>query len=310
MPRSFNPSTDQIRCRVYGSTALPQIAAADFGSLDTLAAALPIGEEISGTGTLANAVVLVYKLLRELGIDEADIDVAAFQALEPTSPAVGLAHPAEAVSEEKTNKDLILRILQADLLRLFIDQDGKWTITRRAPFGAADSEIDDTSILQNSIRYTFNYDDIASIVSLKYLIGEETYRFVKATGFPRRVYMDSRVATSAEQNTARYLHLIQKTINYEVPLLREVDADIVSKRLAYIFAERKGRIEIGAKNEFFDSNIDDTVNVKRTALPGSAFEPLTEREQKAKILERRRSTESVNIVLDDQKGIEDNSGGW
>lgn len=310
MPRKFNPSTDTVRCRVYGPEDLPQISASDFGSVDTLGAALPAGELLSGTGTVTNAVVLVYKLLRELGVAEADIDTAAFQALESDAPAIGLAHPASGLDEEQTYKQLLLRILQSDLLRLYIDQNGKWTITRQGPFGAADSEIDDTGITRNAISYEFDYRDISSIVSLRYLIGEGTYRFIKATGFPRVVFMDVRIATTAEQDSARYLHKIRKTRTYDSVLLREAEATVLADRLAFIFSERKGRISISTKNEFFDSEIDETVNVKRTALPGSAFNADTVREQKGKILERRRSLESVNIILDDQKGIEDNSGSW
>ena len=104
------------------------------------------------------------------------------------------------------------------------------------------------------------------------------------------------------------MHGVKKQRTFNTYLLEASDAATLATRLADIFGDRKGRFTIRSKNRFFSNKISDVLEVNRTALPGFSFDKKTLRTRTFNILEIDKGLDSTTMVLDDQRGIEENSG--
>ena len=64
------------------------------------------------------------------------------------------------------------------------------------------------------------------------------------------------------------------------------------------------------KNRFFDSQINDVIRISRDRQPGFSFSDGTDQNRDGVIVSAFKGLNEIEIELDDQKGIEDNSGSW
>lgn len=293
MPRNLSPS-DQIIVKVYGTKELPQEGGGDFGSLD------------SEKNVLVNPVARIYQFLRELNIPEAEINVTQFTSLEASvQEKVSTINVQNSTDSFRTYKDLILIYLKSSLLRLYLDEDGLWSISQLGPLGAASLTLEDNDMAPvGTFRYEFNYDDIYSKITIIGDISE-----LERAPLPDSAPIE-QITKSAVSGLAEFFHSSSKVFEQETGLMDDADFDRVLKRYKFALEDRRGQLTIGAKTRIFDTNIDDVVDIQRTKMPGFDFDSTIDRIKSFAVREKRRNLKSVTLVLDDQQGIEDNSGSW
>ncbi|RLC38717.1 hypothetical protein DRH27_01560, partial [Candidatus Falkowbacteria bacterium] len=144
---------DALYCRIYGQKNTVTLGGPSFGA------------DSAETGNLTQGVVVLFELLKNLGLTEAEIDAAGFTALQGSiTDEIGLAIPESSGNDFPTYKSLITSIMQTILGKIYIDDDLKWTVSITGPAGAVDKTIAEDEILDASIRYNFDYRDIVSDV--------------------------------------------------------------------------------------------------------------------------------------------------
>lgn len=282
MPQTLSP-TDDIFCTVYGRTNNVTLSGGAFGTDDEF------------TANLTSPAVILYHILKsKLGFGEAGINLTSFTDLltDTGDEAVGFAIPETSNGRFPKYKEVILKLLQTMLVRLFLDDDIKWTAVQIAPLGVADADIDQEEILDNSLSYNFSYKDILSDIIVEYGFAEKS-----ATTTNEKTRQVTKTS-----DTALYLHDVSKSKTFDSLHFRQADADNLATKISFFYGEREGRLSLSVKNAFFNTLLGDTMSVTRDNLPGSDFKFTVEESQK--------SLRRVNLVLNDQKGIEDNSESW
>ena len=121
---------------------------------------------------------------------------------------------------------------------------------------------------------------------------------------------ESYSTVSATSEIALKLHNVSKTKNETSLWIFETEAQEYADRLSFIFGDRRGTITLKSKNRFFNSELSDVINIERVSLPGYDWDSQTVFNRDTKIIELEKSKQTITITLDDQKGIQDNSGGW
>jgi hypothetical protein len=189
------------------------------------------------------------------------------------------------------------------LLKLFLDNDGKWKVVESGPMGSYSKSIDDKEILKASFTYDFAYEDIISDVFVRYRQREVSEKYVLSDES-----FDGRVSSSSD--TAEYLHLVKKQKTYTSYHTLDAEAQTYCDRLKYALGDRQGSLTFQAKNRFFDNFISDVLRVDRTRLPGYAYDKDVSRTRDVIVQSTDKTLERVTLQTNDQKGIEDNSGSW
>jgi len=294
---TFNPSSDLIYCRAYGPRSssfdiFPQLKGAKFGS------------DSDDSLVQSNGIVILYSLLRMFaGIPESEIDVDTFESLEATlTTEVGFAIPEDHGANFPRVRQSVNDVCRSLLLQIFLDSDGKWSLAEIGPAGSADKTVDDEEIL--SISQSFDYDDILSDIFIKAGKGDVNRDTNELSG---DWYVISKSATS---DNALYVHKIKRQKTFKTLHSIESEAQTYADRLAFILGERRGVLSFSAKHRFFDTEIGDITTVSRPRLPGFEFDSSIDRTRDYAIRATDKNLNRVKIELDDQKGIEDNSGSW
>lgn len=295
IPATFSPN-DRIYCRLYGDTGATALAL--FGGLFTFPA-----DDMSMGGTLTNGIAIIYALMKIASIVDTDIDLASFQSLSGTvTDPLGFAIPATTSENFPTLKNLFAQLCQTLLLRVYLDENRDWTIKQIGPLSTYDYTIDDTEILKESFSYEFDYKDLVSNVIIEYGAREVADEVSRIGGSVRTI--------SAQNNTTIYLHGTKKQKTFQSLHFKSAQAQVLARRLSYLLGERRGVARVKAKNRFLPTLIGDTIQVSRTRLPGFPFDSDTERTRKFVTNATDRGLAEIVLTLDDQKGIEDNSGSW
>lgn len=299
-PETFDPKKHKIVCRVYGTASLDTY----YGVPDTVGMISPDG------GIASQAISLLYFLLLSAGIKKQDIDNDSFQFIEGNSysnHSLGVAIPAN-VSDltPLTVRELIGDVLESCLWRLgYIETSSgvKIGLTEVGPFlSAPDYTADEQDFLE--FQYQADYSDIYGAVRARYKIQELT----RDGGAGNN---DAAFYVYQISHNGRDLHLSNKI--YSLNLLQYVDseADEMVKRYAFILGERRGVYQIVLGSNFINkAQIGPTYSVLRKKLPGFEFDSEIDRQRQLNIVEVQKSASAVIIVLEDQKGIQDNSGEW
>lgn len=285
--------TDFVHCRVYGQKNQSTLGGSGFGA------------DSDEYGNLTQAVVITWELLKTyLGLAESELDTAAFTSLQSSvADQIGFAVPRSASQNFPSFRNLLGEILQTGLFKIFIDDDGKFSMVQTGPAGAVDKSIEDDEILAGSFKYRFDYKDIRSDIIVGYdgkevnalnqQVSDLSYLNVRASSD-----VATRLHNITKQRTVRSLHLI------------ESEAQTLADRLSYATGDRSGIIEWQTKNRFFDSELSQNIKTSRSRMPGFEFNTNTLRDREAIVLSSSKSLDRIAISLDDQKGIEDNSGSW
>lgn len=290
MPETLKPG-DDIFCTVYGRTNNVTLSGGSFGSND------------ADTANLTHPAVILFHLLKtKLGLGESSLNLTSFQTLltDLGSEAIQLVIPKDVTGSFPNIKDLINEILQTSFIKIFLDSDLKWKVEKTKPMVTESKTIQSDEILLNSFSYTFDYKDIISDVIVEYNRQEKSF-----TTSGERV--DSVTAVS---QLAKYVHGVDKQKTFNSLHFKSVDAQLMADRLSFVLGDRSGEINFQSKNRFFDSYLSDIVLIQRDKMPGQEFIRDTLRDQKGVLQEISKTLRTVNINLNDQKGIEENSLNW
>lgn len=292
MPSTLSVN-DRVFGRIYGRMNDVTIGGGAFGGND------------AETNNLTHPVVILYDILKsQVPLDEDLINLTSFQGLETgNTEAVGFAIPDKKGGSFPNLKTIVNEILQTTLIRLYIDDDLKWKVTRLAPLGTAVKSTDDEEILRDSFQYTFSYADTLSTVVVQYAEAENNPSEPSSSG-------GRLLSISQDSDVAVYLHRIKKQKTFGSLHFRSADASVLASRLRYYLGDRKGEIRMNHKNRFFDTLINDSIEVSRTKLPGYSFDGETAFSRKFSVTDITKGLRVVELTLEDQKGIEDHSGSW
>lgn len=290
MPNTLSPN-DKVFCRVYGRANDQTFNAVPFGSND------------SKTGNLANPALIAYDLLKNIaGVPESKIDSASFSAsITANDFPVGFAIPDTSGSDFKDIKQYMIDLMKPIFGNVFV-KDGKWTLTYIEPITAASHNIDETEIIEDSFSHNFDYSDIISDVIVQYFIGEVS-EIISVSG-------NQTSQVSASSDVAKYVHEVNKSITQKSPHIYSEDAQVYADRLSYMMGDRRGTIELTCKNKFFGVEIADILNVDRAAQNGYSYDPDVLQSRKALVISTDKSIRGVKLVIDDLKGVNDNSTNW
>lgn len=276
---------DQIGCRVYGKQNNVTLGGSPFG-----------GEDTKLGNLTALPVILFDILVNFLGLPESEINTSSFTTLlGDTTEPIGFAIPKNRDSNFPKYKDLILDIIKSGFVKFYPDFSMLWKVTQTKPIGTISKSLDSEEILDKSIKYKFDYKDIASDFVVKYGFQEVSNNFKQV---------------SQSSDIAKYLHEVTKSLTVESLHIFEEDAQLLADRLAFVFGDQQGEIKLDLKGRFFDEIIDSDLTVNRTRLPGFEFDKDIERSRNFSIIDIDKSLRQVRLIMTDQKGIEENSADW
>lgn len=286
-------SNDTIYCRVYGAKCSATLGGSPFGA------------DSPETGNLTAGAVLLWELMRgPVGLAEADLDMAAFAALAGNADdELGYQVPFRLGENFPRLRDLVTKLGLTMLLKVYLNDDGKWSVAQTGPLGAAAKSIDDTEILWKRLAYRIDYTDLLSDVFVNYAASEVTSR--------GQVGAELAYSTARSTSTvAIRLHRTVKQRTFESLHFLAAQAERLADRLRFYFGDRQGRLVLTTKQRFFDSDIADVVDVSRTRMPGYVLDEDVERTRSFAIVGLSKTLNEIELTLDDQKGIEDNAGDW
>lgn len=304
-PLSIN---DTIYCRVYGDKSVDTLSGGAFGSND------------QSTGGLSQGIVILYRILKTyFGLAESEIDITTFTTLQASIlDTVGFTIPFESEQSFPLYKDILLKLMQTLLLRFGKNASGLWTIRQIKPLTASTKTIEDDEIIREQVSYTFSYSDIVSNFTGEYDFREVgdygrvlNYRPTERTSRQVPTVSKSEVRqVVATSNNAIYKHGINAQKSYSSLHYSSTYAQTLINRISYALGERRGILKIVVKNRFFDVVLGDTITISREQLPGFAYVFGTLNSKNFVLIESSKSISGVTLILEDQKGIEDNSASW
>jgi hypothetical protein len=273
-------SNDSVVARVYGITDLPTMNGAPFGSLD------------ENYHSLTNGVVIIYGLLKHAGILESEIDLPTFTALAASLiTPVGFAFPQTSNDSMSTYRDIIMRVCTSLMLQLFVNNQGKWTLRQVGLLKETpDASFDDLDF--KDFSYKVSYDDIISKVNVR-------YGFQEANPDTSYGLREAWSVESVESSDMRFLHHVSREQDYDTALLRAEDANLLASRILTLLSERRGIVTIRGGSVLRKTEVGDTVEITGA-----------ESTRKFKVIEASKALNSVSLVLEDQRGIQQNPGVW
>ena len=103
---------------------------------------------------------------------------------------------------------------------------------------------------------------------------------------------------------------MDKTQTQRSLFFRSADAQTLGEHMSFILGDRNGQIDFRSKNRFFDTYLNDVIEVNRSKLPGFTFNKNTLRSRQGILTDVSKTLRDVSMTLDDIKGIQDNQGDW
>lgn len=304
-PTVFNPALHTLWVGVYGNAVLPKKLdnTTNFGALTATG------------GTAGHPVVILWDMLRNRVPNFREVvllDETSWQALALSfDRSIGLAIPEQKTGAFPTWAQVAQLLLQTEIMSMhFKVANGLSTlmITQAELAQSGGREVTEFEITDPS--YFWDTSDVYSRLQMEINTGEVfpgSYRILDPTTV--YVYADTTVELSPLR-AASYLHRVDKTFSFR-SLFSSVlndESDLVALRLAKIIGERRGTISARLPIGFLDKSIDDDISVELKRLTGFPVTDQT-RTREYKLAQHTKSAEGVNVILDDQKGIQD-SGRW
>lgn len=296
MPRSLSP-IDTVFCKVYASIGTELAGGGGIG---------PIGSTSPISREYANPVNVILGLLDTfLKIDSnALINEQSFIDVEAqVTSELGFAVPQFATADFPKYRDLFAEILQSELLTIAYDDTNKLKLEITGPLGAVDKSIEDDEIIRNSLSFDYSYTDLISDAIVEYAPSEVNNNNQLSAEL---IYKTER----GFSETASYLHGVRKQKTFQTFHIFADDAKDLADRLAFALGDRRGLIKFTTKNRFFNTEIGQRVDISREKIPGTEYERGTNRTISGVVTGTNKSLDKITIELDDQKGIEDNSGSF
>lgn len=248
-------------------------------------------------------VAVLLDLLLKAGVSSSSIDDTSFQSVaSAVTDSIGFAVPGSVQEGAPDIKTVMTDVLFTGLLKLYINGSGKWALSRIAPISSTDQTVSDDDITEDSFSYEFDFSELYSDVLLQYNFQEVTDATLE-----QGQYYDT---VTAQSSAGVYLHKVTKTKTFTSLHNSSADAQTLANRLSYIVGSAKGLIKLTGKTPLLPLTIGNKLTISRSRMPGTSFTDGVSQTRDAAMVESNRSMNQMQIVLDDQKGIQDNSGSW
>ncbi len=297
----FDPTQDRIVCRVYGSGA-PEFYSDSSEVLSTS----------DKGGVWSRSAILVYRLLREAGIPTDLIDKDSWELAGADSSAMGFVVPESYTTDTETRTyiDIIADILAGSLLNVNLinaaDGSVKIGLSKIQPIaGPSDFVVSNEDFSQ----FSFEEDngDVYSDVRVDF---HKPDFDTNPGNYNIDAHLQADFATNHVESTE---NMYQKTKQYRLNTLHTDQSEgiIFARRISYILSQRRRLISLVLPQKFVgESLLGKTFTIQRDLLPGFPYVYGSLNEIKAVVVEVEKTIETVTLTLDDQKGVQDNSGSW
>jgi hypothetical protein len=271
-----------------------------------------------------NPLHILYGILRNrLQIPEASIDTSTMQSLSTSlrltgdfAPLLNISIPDILGDEPPTFGEAIAKVLTSCFLRMFINNEGKFTLSQIGEFTTADAAFTEDDLI--NIKYEYRYGESGGAKIF-------TRPFEAATGKAQAISIPYYPYTENEYDANNYLHnneffrdietrLTPNTIDTTATTLDGIaeygSTAIATTRYEQLVGERKCRVYCTIKSGAHGLDIGDFVTITRSRQPGFSYNTETTNSRNYVVIEITKSLGGVDLVLDDQKGVEDNTGDW
>lgn len=290
----FDPSADKIYCRVYGTTELP-----------THSDSTDVGAISRASGVAADGVSLIARALQAAAIYNDQWDKTSFDDVGADSHTLGFMVPSERGGNPDTYRNIIGQLLVSQLwkLGLTITTTGavKLGLAAVKPFPAPfDYAVDKTEFLE--FTWEQDYADI--------------YAFLKATYKKQKALFSVSIPLSSglieeESLRAQYVHLANARYEQEFAQFDDEEAATAAARMMFVLGERRGIYKLRVPyTQLLNAKVGANYQITRDHLPGFAYSFDAENARTLNLLEVQKDLISAALVLEDQKGVQDNSGDW
>jgi hypothetical protein len=301
-PSPFDPAQDEISCDVYGETFIQTYKVA----------ATPVTTVNQRGGNLNNIAAIIYNLLREVdAVENIVIDETSFAAaVTGRNNLIGYTIPKlKDQHKYPTYREIFADLIRTGLMRLQINNFNSDTgigLSILEPVaGTADKTI--TPYEFYDFRNSVNYDDVYSSVRVIYDQKDVNTTLTVVDGQqPNISYVTDEI------NVAKYLHGISRRLEIDCYIVEPLTGEIenYADRILFAVSDRRSQTKVSGRSNLLPAELGETYQVDRESLPGYSFIEGTNQTRKYMITESEKSTGEVVITLEDQKGIEDNSGSW
>lgn len=292
LPTTLNPISDNVYCSHQGQSASATLGGPVFGSNSSL------------SGSLTNVVAVIYEILRTyVGIPEAEIDASSFTTIEASTIFdVGFSLPQTNTGSFSTYKNILIQLSKSGFIKIYKNTNNKWSIALIGPLPVTASKtIGDDEILDGSFKYRINYRDILSECDIRYDFKEVNIKGELSSEWDK---------SQSSSDNAKYHHLVDRSKNIDTLLFDSDQADKYSQNYIFAMGDRQGTLQMSTKNRFFDTDINDSIDVSREKMPGFTRVSGTNNTVPGAINSSNKALRRINIELNDQRGIEQNKGSW
>jgi len=301
----FQPLTDNLIAHVDGVRVRPTIAGGNF--------------PVNGKPFITNGVEILYDILINVyGMSESQIDtdsfIAASQASDwPLSFAIG----ESSTDEMPTFSEVINKILLTLMLKAYFAPNGKLTLVPSEPLGTADASVLTEDIME--LQFDYKSEDLAEILpSYNYQekqivqVGAGTPDNENSFKVLDNVYDGVDDSVENISDATKYLHGVTKRTRIDTYLAHPdyitFDIDAYMARVRAVYGDREGRFRLVVKNQLYNLGVGSVVSLESENLPGFDYAPGTRNTRSFTVVEIAKKGPGVEVLLDDQKGIEDNAG--
>lgn len=293
----------------------------------------------AGSNYWNNPIVILYHVLKDrMGFAEADIDTSTFSSLASSirlkgdfMPLFNLTVPDILGDEPPTYGEVIGKILSGCLLRMFVNNSGQFTLSQLENFSTADLSITDGDLIQPSYSYDYSNSGSVNVFSspIEIVVGyvkhgggfipenleSLRYPFETVNGSANSYLYGSEFVRDVNCQLTGALNTTTTTFNGTTEYnftatYGESTFALQKRRYGQLIAERRGRLACKIKAGAHNLELGDFVTVSRSRQPGFAYAANTLSDRNYVVVEVTKGLGGVDFILDDQKGIEDNSGDW
>lgn len=243
--------------------------------------------------------ILQYLFVEGIGIDSGDLSANWATLKSSITERLSFTVPKNVNDDYPTFKDLIGEICLSSRLRIFKNNDNEWDIKQIEAIGTPVDTATDEDLIDGTFSADFSYADTLSDVFVEFNRKER--------GLLAGENDEEYETVSAQSETAKFLHKVEKQKTFKTLHLEEADAQSAANFLRNYFGQRKGTYKARLAKRFLDSLIADEVTISRDKMPSFDYLEGVLRSKDLVITEINKSPNSINLIFDDQQGIEDNA---
>lgn len=256
----------------------------------------------SDSAGMSDGVSILWHILRiHLGLPESEFNKTSWEDLDLNFADHNIGFSVGSLQNQSypTFRELVADITKSCLLNIYQNNGAVWEISSLGPFSSDNDIVPEAT--QAEISYEFDYRDIFSDFVIKYN-NQQIGRFGGQSGGFNQI--------SVTNQSRAELHNIDRTLNIKTLHTTTGSATSFANRISYILGERKGVANLRTYSEYFQLLIGNQVAIESELVPGFKYTEGVDRQRSYKISSTTKRLNEIALILDDQKGIEDNSGSW